>query len=129
VVTNWRPISIKNCIYRIFTCLMARSFQKMNKSYGILLDHQKGFLKKTNECSKYGIMLNEFFHDAQRQRKNLVVTTINFTNTFSSVPHNLIMSTIRQVNSREWTQNIVAHMYRGVTLMIYVVSVWENFFA
>jgi hypothetical protein len=24
-IQNWRPISITNCVYRIFTCLMARS--------------------------------------------------------------------------------------------------------
>jgi hypothetical protein len=29
-IGNWRPISITNCIYRIFTCLLARAIQRRN---------------------------------------------------------------------------------------------------
>jgi hypothetical protein len=50
---NWRPITITNCLYRIYTCLMARVFQQMNVQYGIYADVQKGFIKKTNGCNEH----------------------------------------------------------------------------
>jgi hypothetical protein len=74
----------------------------MNKRYNIFSDSQKGFIKKTNGCSEHGIMLNELLYDARRERKNLVMTTIDSTNAFGSVPHELIMSMMRQLNFPEW---------------------------
>jgi hypothetical protein len=105
-VTNWRPISSTNCMYIIFTCLMARAFQMINSKVGIDSDSQKGFIKKTNGCSEHEIMLNELLHNANRNRENLVVTAIDFTNAFGSVPHELIMSMMRQRNFPRWTQKL-----------------------
>jgi hypothetical protein len=45
-IVNWRPISITNCMYRIFTCLMARTIQRINSKVHIFSDSQKGFIKK-----------------------------------------------------------------------------------
>jgi hypothetical protein len=55
-ITNWRPISITDCLYRIFTCLMARAFQYANSRTKIFSDTQKGFIQKTNGCSEHGIL-------------------------------------------------------------------------
>jgi hypothetical protein len=62
-IENWRPISITNCMYRIFTCLMTRAIQDVNTMVEIFSDSQKGFIKKTNWCSEHGIILNELMHD------------------------------------------------------------------
>jgi hypothetical protein len=110
-IRNWRPNSITYCAYRIFTCLLARAFQDINAKYGVFTDPQKGFIKKTNGCSEHGIMLNELFLDARRRHKGLVITTIDFTDAFGSVQHELIMSKMRQRNFPEWTQSIVSDMY------------------
>jgi hypothetical protein len=115
---NWRPISITNCIYRIFTCLMARCFQHMNEKYGVFSDNQKGFLQKTNGCSEHGILVNELFQHAKRTGQNLVVTAIDFTNAFGSVPHELIMSTMKQRNFPAWVQRVVGDMYEGASSTI-----------
>jgi hypothetical protein len=117
-VKNWRPISITNCIYRIFTCLMARCFQEANAKYGIYNDSQKGFIKKTNGCSEHGILLNELFQHAKRKNKSMIITAIDFTNAFGSVPHELIMSTMKQRNFPMWIQEIVRDMYTGATSTI-----------
>jgi hypothetical protein len=97
---------------------MARAFQKVNSKVHIFSDSQKGFIKKTNGCSEHGILLNELLHNANRNRENLVVTAIDFTNAFGSVPHDLIMSVMRQRRFPEWTQKIVASMYQGATSVI-----------
>jgi hypothetical protein len=117
-VENWRPISITNCIYRIFTCLMARSWQTINSKVHLYSDNQKGFIKNTNGCSEHGIILNELLHDASRRKKDLIATAIDFTNAFGSVPHELIMSAMKQRNFPEWTQKIVADMYDGASSTI-----------
>jgi KaiC/GvpD/RAD55 family RecA-like ATPase len=45
---NWRPITITNCVYRIYASLMARAFQEMNSRHRIYIDAQKSFIKKIN---------------------------------------------------------------------------------
>jgi hypothetical protein len=82
---------------------LAQALQDINARYGIFTDPQKGFIKKMNGCSEHGIMLNELFLEARRRDKGLVMTTIDFTNAFGSVPHEPIMSTMRQRNFPKWT--------------------------
>jgi hypothetical protein len=45
-IENWRPISITNCMYRTFACLMARAIQDINLRTKIFSDTQKGFIQK-----------------------------------------------------------------------------------
>jgi chaperonin cofactor prefoldin len=108
---NWRPITITNYTYRIYTCLMARAFQQVNSQHGIYADTQKDFIKKTNKCSKQSITLKEFFQDAKRKSKDLIVTAIDFTNAFGSAPHELIMSMLKQLNFLKWVRAIVKDLY------------------
>jgi hypothetical protein len=62
--------------------------------------------------------LNELLYNAHRNREDLVVTAIDFTNAFGSVPHELIMSVMKQQNFPVWTQKIFADMYEGATSVI-----------
>jgi hypothetical protein len=61
-IGNWRPISITNCMYRLFPCLIVRAIQDVNTRVHVFSDSQKGFIKKTNWCSEYGIILDELTH-------------------------------------------------------------------
>jgi hypothetical protein len=117
-IENWRPISITNCLYRIFTCLVARAFQQVNVNMKIFSDTQKGFIQKTNGCSEHGILLNEVLYEAHRNETGLVVRAIDFTNAFGSVPHELIMSTMRQRNFPSWMRKFVEDLYKGATSII-----------
>jgi hypothetical protein len=108
---NWRLITITNCTYRLYTCLMTRAFQQVNSKYDIYEDVQKGFIKKSNGCSEHSIMLNELFQNAKRKGTDLIITAIDFTNAFGSVPHELIMSMLKQFNFPEWIRAIVKDIY------------------
>jgi hypothetical protein len=108
---SWRPITITNCISRIYTSLMARAFEQINLQHEIYVDAKKGFIKKTKGCSKHGILLNELFQDAKRKNKDLIVRAIDFSNAFGSVPHHLIMSTLKQLNFPIWVRIIIKDGY------------------
>jgi hypothetical protein len=66
----------------------------MNSRHGIYVDMQKGFIKKTNGCSEHGIKSNKLFHDVKKRAKDLIVTTIDFTNAFGSIPLRLSILTL-----------------------------------
>jgi hypothetical protein len=82
----------------------------MNFQNGIYVDAQKGFIKNTNRCSKHHIVLNELFQDMKEKNKNCTVTAIVFPSAFDSVPHDLIMSTLKQLNFRIWVREIIKDM-------------------
>jgi hypothetical protein len=92
----------------------------------IFSDSQKGFIKKTNGCNEHSIILNELLHNANRNRESLIVTAIDFTNVFGSVPHELIVSTMKQRNFPIWMQKMVMDMYRGATPMIEMNGIRSN---
>jgi hypothetical protein len=97
---------------------MARAIQNTNSETQIFSDSQKGFIRKTNGCREPGIILNELLHNANRNRESSVVTAIDFTNAFGSVPHNLIMSTMKQRDFPDWMMNVVKDMYQGASSTI-----------
>jgi hypothetical protein len=92
---------------------MARAFQAMNAK-----SKYSRFIQKTNGCTEHAIILNELMHDANRNRKNLVMTAIDFSNAFGSVPYEMIMSVMEQRNFPEWSREIVGDMYEGATSVI-----------
>jgi hypothetical protein len=108
---NWRPITITNCTYRLYTCLMARAFQQVNSKYDIYEDVQNGFIKKSIGCSEHSIKLKELFQKAKCKGTELIITAIDFTNAFGSVPHKLIMSMLKMLNFPEWIRAIVKDIY------------------
>jgi hypothetical protein len=62
--------------------------------------------------------LNELFQDAKRKNKDLVVTMIDFSNTFGSVAHDLIIPTLKQFNFPIWIRAIIKDMYDNAESMI-----------
>jgi hypothetical protein len=101
-----------------FMCMMAGAIQAMNSKVPIFSDNQKGFISKANGCSEHGMILNELLQNASRSHESLVATAIDVTNAFGSVPHELIMSVMRQRRLPEWCPRIVTSMYRGATSVI-----------
>jgi hypothetical protein len=97
---------------------MAPAFRNVNSRTRVFSDSQKSFIQKTNGCSEHGIMLNELLDNAHRNREDLVVAAIDLTNAFGSVPHELIMSPIKQQDFPVWAQRIVTDLYEGVTSVI-----------
>jgi hypothetical protein len=55
--------------------------------------------------------LNELSQDAKRKSKDLIVTAIDFTNAFGSVPQELIMSMLKQLNFPIWVRAIIKNIY------------------
>jgi hypothetical protein len=105
---------------------MARTIERINSKINIFSDSQKGVIKKTNGCSEHILILNELLHNANRNRGSLIVTAIDFTNAFGSVPHELIMSTMKQRNFPIRMQKIVMDMYRGARSMIEMKGIRSN---
>ena len=110
-ITNWRPISLTNAIYRIFTASIAQVIQDINRSEEIFSHAQKGFIARCNGCTEHSIMINELFNDAKRKNSDILALTIDCTNAFGSVPLQLITSTLKQRGIPETLISIIQDTY------------------
>ena len=90
---NWRPIGITSVMYRIFTCTISKAIMGINMKKRIFHHSQKGFTTDPG-CSEHISVLNEIIHSSKRIESSLHMLTIDFTNAFGSVPHDLIFDTL-----------------------------------
>jgi hypothetical protein len=68
------------------------------------------------------MILNELLHNMNLNKDNLVMTVIDFTKAFRSVPYELIMSTMMQRNFPDWTQKIVLNIDERVISVIKMIG-------
>jgi hypothetical protein len=55
--------------------------------------------------------LKELFRHSKKKRKDSIVTVVDFPKAFGSVPQELIMSMLKQLNFPEWVRSIVKDMH------------------
>ena len=117
-LSNWRPISITCCTYRIFTALLSRALQTLNQTEQFYSKTQKGFIQKCNGCTEHSILINELMAQANRDKTSLIATTIDCTNAFGSVPHALIFEVMKAMNIPSIVQHIVRELYTNASTKI-----------
>jgi hypothetical protein len=81
--TNWRPITITSCVYRIFTSMISELVQQHIHKCG-----RRNIFSASQKCFVMGIQ--GCMEHAQRYKKNLFMVQIDFSNAFGSVPQKMI---------------------------------------
>ena len=115
---NWRPISISNAIYRIFSCVFAKTINLFNSHLHIYSSNQKGFLEKINGCSDNSSIISELYYDAMRNHKSLYITALDLQNAFGSVDHEMIVQCLKERGFPEDFCMIIKDIYQGSTTKI-----------
>lgn len=110
---NWRPLSISNAMYRIFTVIMSRYVMDLNKRHCVINEAQKGFMEGMNGTVENILTVMELFHDAQRSNKSLYITAMDFQNAFGSVNHEYMVNVLRSKGMPEDFTRIVEDIYTG----------------
>lgn len=116
--SNWRPISISNSIYRIFSCVWAKSINKAHLNLHIFSNVQRGFIEAVNGCSDNAMIISELFYDAMRNHRNIFVTALDFKNAFGSVSHDMIIDCLKKKGFPSEFIHIIKNVYTGSTTSI-----------
>lgn len=115
---NWRPISISNALYRIISCVWARSINYFNNSIHIFSNFQRGFIENINGCGDNAAIISELFYDAMKKHKSLFVTALDFKNAFGSIPHPLIIDSLTKKGFPSQFIKVIENVYTGSTTKI-----------
>lgn len=90
-IKSWRPISISTTLYRIIMCHITKVLQGFNSECNFINPVQKGFKAGLNGISEHISTINELIAESKRSNKSIVITTLDFTNAFGSIPHKAIL--------------------------------------
>ena len=108
---NWRPIGITSTMYRIFSATLSSFILSENKRKHIFHKSQKGFVGGGNGAREHINTLNELIYHIKRNGKEAVMLTIDLTNAFGSVPHQLIIDTMKRKSFPSILINIIDDIY------------------
>ena len=110
--SNWRPIGITSTMYRIMTAQISAFINIENKKNDVFHPSQRGFIGgKGNGAHDHINSLNELILHARRNESKCVLTAIDLTNAFGSVPHKLIFDTLEQKGFGNTFMSIIKDLY------------------
>jgi hypothetical protein len=111
---NWRPITITTCTYRVFTSMISEFIQQQIHKSGrrkIFSASQKGFVMGIQGCMEHAVLTREMIGHAKRNRKNLFMVQIDFSNAFGSVPQQMIDWNMRRMGIPDEIVNPIMNIY------------------
>ena len=116
-VGKFRTISLLNVEGKLFFGMKAdRLTQYVLANRYIDESVQKGGIPGVSGCLEHTSLLSQLIREAREERKNLVVTWLDIANAYGSIPHSLIMSSLRKAHIPEEECSLVESYYSDVQI-------------
>ena len=119
-LSNWRPLTISSCVYRIWAGAVASAIQEINAIKPLFAPAQKGFVAGVNGCLEHTTMINEIIASANRSKRNLYILTIDLKDAFGSLPHSYINTILDESGFSKSFKKVIMESYNGATTKIWL---------
>ena len=116
-IGNWRPISLLLTIYKLYSAIMARRIASWAITTSAFSDAQKGFLA-FDGCAEHNFLLRTLMTDSRRRKHNLALTWLDLRDAFGSVPHYLMLSTMKRLGLSGSVLEVVGDIYSHSTIAV-----------
>ena len=116
-VSNFRPIALMSCIYKLFMGIIAKRLTRWSIDAGILSEEQK-CARPTEGCYEHTYILKSLVGQARRNKKKLCVAWLDIRNAFGSVPHGTIVNTLRHIGVPDPIVSLIMNAYTGASTTI-----------
>jgi len=93
-LSNYRPISMANCLYKIWTGLLTRALTQYVETHNLLSSTQEGF-RQGKSCPRQIRNLINAIEDAQLSTKNIYLLYIDLSAAFNTVDHNILLHILK----------------------------------
>lgn len=108
--SNFRPIALQSCLYKLFVALLSDRLAKWADKNNLLSDAQKGF-RQGEGCYEHTFLLQSIVKDARNNGKNLSIAWLDLQNAFGSVPHSAINTTLKHMGLPDELLNLFGNLY------------------
>ena len=109
-VTNWIPIVILRTIYKRYIGVLAKRTTQWLLNNKVLSPAQKGFLPYDG-VFEHNYTLKRKLDKARTEKEEFLISWIDFSNVFGSIPHDAIFSSLRQSGADKKFINVIKDIY------------------
>ncbi|KAE8741564.1 hypothetical protein FOCC_FOCC012901 [Frankliniella occidentalis] len=120
-LSNWRPIALSSCLYKLYTAVLADRLSTWALRTGALSSIQKGFVPAEG-CLEHNFLLQQCLDYARESGSELCVSWLDLKNAFGSVPHSAILALHRQHGVHQDFVDIVEEAYSNSSTTIVTSS-------
>ena len=116
-VGKFRTISLMNVEGKLFFAMKAaRLTQYVMANNYIDISLQKGGVPGVSGCLEHTAVLSQLIKEAKAGKKSLVITWLDIANAYGSLPHWLILSSLRRAHVPEEMCTLIAEYYSDVKI-------------
>ena len=116
-VEKFRTISLLNVEGKLFFAMKAERLTQFIMSNKYIDESiQKGGVPGVSGCLEHTALLSQLIKEAKEGRKNLVVTWLDIANAYGSIPHSLIMTSLRKANVPKAECSLIESYYSDVQI-------------
>ena len=121
---NWRPISLQNSIYKIYTAILANRLGSWYISTKTISPMQKGFFPYEG-CYEYSFLMQSVL-DSKRQKKDLRIVWFDLKNAFGSIPHNKIFEMMQRLGVDQNFIDLCKDIHHQSSFKIHLGNTFTN---
>lgn len=115
--SNFRPIALMSCIYKLLTGVLAKRLSRWSIENEILSPEQKS-ARPTEGCYEHSFLLQSLVGDARRNQKNIFLAWLDLRNAFGSIPHTDLSTTLTHIGAPKELVQMVTNIYTNSSTQI-----------
>jgi hypothetical protein len=109
-ISNFRPIALMSCIYKLFASIIANRLVSFSINNDLLSSAQKS-ARPSEGCYEHTFILQSLILDANRHDKNIYLAWLDLRNAFGSVPHEVISTTLSHLGVPDSVVSLIGNIY------------------
>ena len=91
--SNFRPIALMSCLYKLYAALLTTRISRTALEHGLLSPNQKS-ARPGEGCHEHTFTLLSLISDCKRSSKNAFIAWLDLRNAFGSIPHDALYITL-----------------------------------
>ena len=114
--SNFRPISLLSCLYKIYTGILASRLTPLAVDLGWISTAQKGFLPAVRGIQEHHFTIQSCIDDALLRHTNLAVVWMDLRNAFGSIPHQFLGALFEVLPIPADLRRVLTDIYQSNTM-------------
>ena len=112
--SNFRPIALMSCLYKLLMSILARRMTNHAITNDLLSAEQKS-ARPSEGCYEHAFLLESIVNDARRQPRPLSIAWLDIKNAFGSIPHSALLTTLTHMGFPADLVELIRNAYTDAT--------------
>ena len=115
--SNFRPIALMSCIYKLFTSILSSRVSHFAIDKDLISAEQKS-AKPSEGCHEHSFTLQSVVADCKRNQKNCFLAWLDLRNAFGSISHDTIYTTLQHMGFPNSLIHLIKDIYTDATTIV-----------